>query len=112
MKPPSEADLQEIENEVLPVWQEAARKNLGFDRPDRVVRTLEALIAIARDPSELLRSIPDDETYDEFLQAEFIKAKAESNPAPIPPRTVKAEPASKATPKPKMKITRQRIMKR
>ncbi len=48
MKPPTEADLQELENTVLVPWQVASRTNDGFDKPDRVVRTLEYLIARAR----------------------------------------------------------------
>jgi hypothetical protein len=46
MKPPTEADLIEIENHVLKIWQIAEAE--GENRPCRIVATLEYLIARAR----------------------------------------------------------------
>jgi hypothetical protein len=48
MKVPTEADLQELENVVLVPWQVASRTNDEFGKFDRVVLTLEYLIARAR----------------------------------------------------------------
>jgi hypothetical protein len=45
---PTEADLIELENLVLRVWLIQAKSNDGFSSADRVVRTLEYLIARAR----------------------------------------------------------------
>ncbi len=70
MKIPSEPELTELENAILP----ELRRGLDNQRHDdlghnwRVVRTLETLIAIARDPSKLLRPIPDDADLDREIE--------------------------------------------
>jgi hypothetical protein len=74
MKPPTEADLIEIENHVLKTWQIAEAE--GGNRPWRIVRTLEYLIEMAR--LRVVRPIP-----------------------PMPPRKAKPKPVSSVQPKPK-----------
>jgi hypothetical protein len=50
MKPPTEADLQELENTALLHYREKSDEDywFGFGRFDRIVQTLEYLIARAR----------------------------------------------------------------
>jgi hypothetical protein len=99
MKPPSEADLQELENKVLYHWRTTADNTYCFGQADRIVRTLEYLIAMARDPSKLLRTIPDDDALDRSLA--YVR-KAFPPPV-IPPRKAKLEPVLSLQPKQKSK---------
>ena len=48
MRPPTEADLAELENLVLRDWQQTADNHPFYGTADRVVKTLEYLIARAR----------------------------------------------------------------
>ena len=87
MKPPTEADLILLENKVLRDWRTrlAALKEFDYGEHFTIVQTLETLIALARDPSALLRSIPDDAALDRAQ----------------PPRKAEPKPVSSVQPKPK-----------
>ncbi len=96
MKLPSEAELIELEN-TLAYWLADS-----WNRP--VCKTLETLIALARDPSQLLRGIPDDDAIDRIpFSEEDLAEVRRAFPPPVLPRTVDPEPASKARPKQKGK---------
>jgi hypothetical protein len=79
MKLPTEAELIEVEQVVLNRWQAEASERREFGRADRIVRTLETLIAIARDPSRLLDNIPLDDALNRAMEAE---AKRWEKPKP------------------------------
>ncbi len=85
-KLPTEAELSEMENAILPDWRYrlANQKFDDFGKNWRILHTLETLIALARDPSQLLRDIPDDAALDRELQS---------------PRTADPEPVSSLQPK-------------
>jgi hypothetical protein len=101
MKPPTEADLIDLENTALRHYRQKAEDDswVGFGQYYRVVRTLETLIALARDPSQLLKYIPyDDDALDRALRTHC--------PIPglstlEPPRKGKLKPVSSVQPKPK-----------
>ncbi len=80
MKLPSEGELIELEN-ALAYWLAES-----WNRP--VGKTLETLIALARDPSQLLRDIPDDAALDRQLQRRFsesiIRSPRTADPEPVP----------------------------
>jgi hypothetical protein len=71
---PTEGELIELENKVLRQWQARACADGSSDYEYRICRTLEACIAIVRDPSELLRTIPDDDEVDRQIRRAIAPA--------------------------------------
>ncbi len=68
MKVPTEGELQELENRALRHYRELADADDAYSWADRIVTTLECLIALARDPSQLLQNIPLDDALDRAMQ--------------------------------------------
>lgn len=99
MKVPSEAELIEIENRMARIINRAEflmrRADPYSDWPeiiDRFKDDFRLLIALARDPSQLLQTIPGDDLIDRSLDR--------FGP---PPRTAKPEPVPSLAPKQKKK---------
>jgi len=87
MKLPTEGELIELENWVFCKQQHPWAPYCSIISTQDAYERIRVLIAIARDPSELLRSIPDDD---------FAAARA------IDGRTMRSEPSTdshRSTPK-------------
>jgi hypothetical protein len=90
MKLPTEGELIELENRVLRGWQARADSDGSQDYEFRIVQTLEALISIARNPSQMLKYIPIGDAMDALENTlESVQ----------PPRKDKAKPVSRVHPK-------------
>jgi hypothetical protein len=94
MKLPSEAELIEMENRTASLIARSEKSLCAIDpfgewvdRFDQFRADFRLLISLARDPSELLRSIPDDQ-YLNLYDARVRRAIA-----PVTPQ--KARPAKK-----------------
>jgi hypothetical protein len=98
MKLPTEAELIELENQVLRSWQARAYDD-GSDLEYRIVRTLETIIALARDPSQLLRDLSDDDALEVALRTHCPMPGLSTRP----PRKVEPAPVLSVQPKPKKK---------
>ncbi len=101
MKPPTEADLIELENTALRHYREIVEDqgNGSYTIYDRVVLTLETLIALARDPSQLLRELSDDDALEVALRTHCPMPGLSTRP----PRKVEPAPVLSVQPKPKKK---------
>ncbi len=104
MKLPTEAELIELENRVLQDWIESAADLDGFTYRDRIVRTLETLIALARDPSPLLRELSDDDALEIALRTHCPIPGLSTRP----PRKAEPGPVLSVEPKPSQKKSKNR----
>ena len=88
MKIPSEGELIELEDWLSYEFREPDFKKRSFYRnpilsEDSAIERIRVLIAIARDPSELLRSIPDGDSLDRTIQ-QTIHPPRTGKPKPVP----------------------------
>lgn len=103
MKVPSEAELIEIENRAIRHFDSLSRllaRNQPYSYPahldpesrQRLQEDVRTLITLARDPSQLLRDIPENGAWDRVIENL--------------PRTAKPEPVPSLAPKQKKRGSR------
>jgi hypothetical protein len=98
MKPPTEGEQIELENWLINEHTAGPRLNspvCSTISEECAFERIKLLIAIARDPSKLLRTIPDDDALDRSL----VYVRKAFPPPVIPRRKAKLEPVLSLQPK-------------